>query len=171
MSKEGLKGSFSHMDAEGGARMVDVGDKQTTRRRAQASVRVNMAPETVRLLIEKALPKGDVLTVARVAGISAAKNTSSLIPLCHPLALDHVAIDFNVNESDSCVEIQTTIGLSGKTGAEMEALSAAAAAALTIYDMCKAVDRGMTITDLGVTLKTGGKSDVTRERGGDESPS
>ncbi|MDO8735483.1 MAG: cyclic pyranopterin monophosphate synthase MoaC [Thermoleophilia bacterium] len=149
---------FSHMDSGGRARMVDVGGKPDTARLARAGARVTMAPETLRLLVEQALPKGDVLAVARVAGIMAAKETARLIPMCHPLNLTHVAVDFSIDEKNSSVIIEASASLAGKTGVEMEALTAVSVAALTIYDMCKAVDPGMVIGDLRVLEKSGGKS-------------
>lgn len=143
---------FSHLDREGAARMVDVGEKEIVRRTAVAGGRVRMAPETVELLRERALPKGDVLNTARIAGVMAAKRTPDLIPLCHGLNLSHVDLDFTINESD--VEIKATARISDRTGVEMEALTAASVAALTIYDMCKAVDKGMVIEDIKVIEKT-----------------
>lgn len=143
---------FSHLDREGAARMVDVGEKEIVRRTAVAGGRVRMAPETLELLRERALPKGDVLNTARIAGVMAAKRTPDLIPLCHGLNLSHVDLDFTVNESD--VEIKATARISARTGVEMEALTAASVAALTIYDMCKAVDKGMVIEDIKVIEKT-----------------
>lgn len=148
------------MDERGRARMVDVGGKPGTVRKARASGRIRMAPETLRLLREQALPKGDVLAVARVAGIMAAKETSRLIPLCHPLNLTHVAVDFEIDEAGRAVVIEAAASLTGKTGAEMEALTAVSVAALTIYDMCKSADKGMVIEDIHVVEKRGGKSDV-----------
>jgi len=149
---------FSHMDSGGRARMVDVGGKAATARVARAVARITMAPETLQLLVEQALPKGDVLAVARVAGIMAAKETSRLIPMCHPLNLTHVAVDFQVDEEGSAVIVEASASLTGKTGVEMEALTAASVAALTIFDMCKAVDPGMVIGDIRVLEKSGGKS-------------
>lgn len=143
---------FSHLDAEGAARMVEVGEKSVVRRTAVAGGRVRMAPETVDLLRERALPKGDVLNTARIAGVMAAKRTSDLIPLCHGLNLTHIDLDFTVRESE--VEIEATARISARTGVEMEALTAASVAALTIYDMCKAVDKGMVIGDIKVLEKT-----------------
>jgi len=157
-NKEFSPKEFSHMDSSGEARMVDVGGKADTRRLARAGARVNMAPETLRLLVEQALPKGDVLAVARVAGIMAAKETARLIPMCHPLNLTHVAVDFSIDKEESSIIIEASTSLSGKTGVEMEALTAASVAALTIYDMCKAVDSGMVIGDIRVLEKSGGKS-------------
>lgn len=152
-------GDFSHLDSTGRARMVDVGGKPDTARLARASARVTMAPETLRLLVEQALPKGDVLAVARVAGIMAAKETARLIPMCHPLNLTNVAVDFEIDGEASAVFVEASASLTGKTGVEMEALTAASVAALTIYDMCKAVDPGMVIGDIRVLEKSGGKSD------------
>lgn len=154
------KRDFSHIDDEGRARMVDVGGKAVTTRVARAGARIEVAPETLRLLRDKALPKGDVLSVARVAGIMAAKQTASLIPMCHPLAIEHIAVVFEEEESaaGAAIGIEATIRVSGKTGVEMEALTAAAVAALTIYDMCKAVDKTMVIGSIELLEKRGGKS-------------
>lgn len=142
---------FSHLDAEGTARMVDVGAKPVQRRRAVAAGFVACAPATVEALREKALPKGDVLTVARIAAIQAAKRTDELIPLCHGLPLDKVDVDFEVR--DDGVAIRATSSTSAKTGVEMEALVAVSVAALTIYDMCKAVDKEMVIGSIKVIEK------------------
>jgi len=156
---------LTHVDERGEARMVDVGDKAVTRRRAIASAFVVMAPETLELIVSGGAPKGDVLGVARVAGIMAAKRTSELVPLCHPLALTHASVDIAPGSGlTSGVEIVATVETEGKTGVEIEALTAASVAALTIYDMCKAVDRGMTITDIVLLRKEGGRSGTwTRE--------
>lgn len=143
---------LSHVTADGGARMVDVGAKPDQQRRAVATGRLTCAPATIKLLRAQALPKGDVLTVAKIAGIQAAKNTAQLIPLCHPLALSHVDVEFAV-ERDG-IGIRATAALNGKTGVEMEALTAVSVAALTLYDMCKAVDKGMSIGDIRVAEKT-----------------
>jgi cyclic pyranopterin monophosphate synthase len=153
---------LTHVDDSGEARMVDVGGKQVTRRVARAGARVWLAPATLRLLQEKALPKGDVLAVAKVAGIMAAKRTSELIPLCHPLSLTQVDLTFSVVEDESRVDIECTTRTEDRTGIEMEALTGAAIAAITIYDMCKAVDRGMIIGDIRLLEKTGGKEDYVR---------
>jgi cyclic pyranopterin monophosphate synthase len=153
---------LTHVDDAGEARMVDVGGKQITRRAARAGARVWMAPATLRLLQEKALPKGDVLAVAKVAGIMAAKRTSELIPLCHPLSLTQVDLTFAVVDDDSRVDIECTTRTEDRTGIEMEALTGAAIAAITIYDMCKAVDRGMIVGDIRLLEKTGGKEDYVR---------
>ena len=149
---------LTHLDEQGAARMVDIADKAETQRLAVATARVEMAPTTLELLQSGAHKKGDVLAVARVAGIQAAKKCSDLIPLCHPLMLTSVELAFELDEQDSAVHIEASCKVSGKTGVEMEALTAASIAALTIYDMCKAVDRGMQITGLGLARKEGGKS-------------
>jgi indole-3-glycerol phosphate synthase len=150
--------NFTHLDAEGRARMVDVSDKQETERVAIAGARVVMRPETLERIRSGDFAKGDVLAVARLAGIIAAKRTAELIPLCHPLALTSVNVDLECMTQRSAVEITATCKLRGRTGVEMEALTAASIAALTVYDMCKAVDRGMIITDLRLLRKSGGRS-------------
>ncbi len=144
--------SLSHLDAEGKAVMVDVSGKPRVRRTATAVGRIVMKPETLRLIREKLLQKGDALAVARVAGIAGAKRTSELIPLCHNIRIDHVAVDTVIRED--CVEITATAVCTESTGIEMEALTAVSIAALTLYDMCKAVDRDMRITDIRLTEKT-----------------
>lgn len=149
---------LTHLDDQGQARMVDVGAKAETAREAIAAGRVRMRPETLRLLREGNLPKGDVLGTARVAGIMAAKRAHELIPLCHPLLLTHVALDFTFDEDASAVEITALVRCTGQTGVEMEALTAVSVAALTIYDMAKAVDRGMVIEGVRLLAKRGGKS-------------
>lgn len=138
--------------------MVDVSGKADTKREAIARGAVFMLPETFRLIREKKVTKGDVLAIARVAGIMAAKRVGELIPLCHPLSITSVDIDFFPDEERSCIEIESRVSTTGKTGVEMEALTAVSIAALTIYDMCKAVDRGMAITDIRLMKKSGGKS-------------
>ncbi|HUF85893.1 MAG TPA: cyclic pyranopterin monophosphate synthase MoaC [Thermohalobaculum sp.] len=148
---------FTHFDDEGRARMVDVGDKPATRRSATAKGAVVMAPETLGMIVEGRASKGDVLAVARLAGIMAAKRTAELIPLCHPLMLTNVSVDLVPAPPDR-VEIEATVTLTGRTGVEMEALTAVSVAALTVYDMVKAVDRAMRITDIRLTRKAGGKS-------------
>ncbi len=153
---------LTHVDSAGDARMVDVGGKEPTRRVARAGARVWMAPATMSLLRQQALPKGDVLAVAKVAGIMAAKRTSELVPLCHPLGLTQVDLTFTVLEQESRVDIECVTRTEDRTGVEMEALTAAAVAAITIYDMCKAVDRGMVIGDIRLLEKTGGKEDYVR---------
>ena len=153
----GMK-KLTHFDGEGRARMVDVGAKAETRRIAVVSGKVIMKPETLRRIMDKKMEKGDVFGVARLAGIMAAKRTGEIIPLCHPLSIDTVEINFQPDVRHSRVNIETTVKSSGKTGVEMEALVATAAAALTIYDMCKAVDRGMIISEIMLLKKSGGKS-------------
>jgi cyclic pyranopterin phosphate synthase len=149
---------LTHLDEHGQARMVDVGAKAETEREATAAGRVRMQPETLRLLREGNLPKGDVLGSARVAGIMAAKRTSELIPMCHPLLVTKVAVEFAFDEAASTVEIVSTVKCKGQTGVEMEALTAVSVAALTIYDMAKAVERGMIIDGIRLLEKRGGKS-------------
>lgn len=149
---------FSHLTADGTATMVDVGGKAETRRTAVARVEVRLSPATMDLLIKKALPKGDVLSVARVAGILAAKKTADLIPLCHPLPLDFVDVRFEVDAQTNVLRIETEARTSSRTGVEMEALTAAQIAALTVYDMCKAVQKDIAITNCRLITKTGGKS-------------
>src|SRR6185312_5572521 len=153
MSKKSVPAArqFSHLDAQGDARMVDVSAKPDSSRLAVAEGKLTCAPETIRQLRAAALPKGDVLTVAKIAGISAAKGTSTLIPLCHPLALSAVKIEFAVESAG--IVIRATVRTTGKTGVEMEALTAVSVAALTIYDMCKAVDKGMSIGAIRVIEK------------------
>ncbi len=153
-----MTGKLSHLDEKGEARMVDVSEKPTTARMAVAKGVVQMDPATLRLIEEGALAKGEVLQVARIAGIMAAKRTADLIPLCHPLSLSSVAIEFAPDEARSLIEVTATAKVTGPTGVEMEALTAASVACLTIYDMAKAVDRAMRITDLRLVHKSGGKS-------------
>ncbi|MDP6474631.1 MAG: cyclic pyranopterin monophosphate synthase MoaC [Alphaproteobacteria bacterium] len=150
--------SFTHFDAEGRARMVDVSQKAVSERSATAKASVLMQPETLQLIRSGGMKKGDVLQVARLAGIMAAKRTSDLIPLCHPLGLDAVEVDLVCDGERNAVDISATCRIKSRTGVEMEALTAASVAALTVYDMCKAVDRAMRITDLRLTHKAGGKS-------------
>lgn len=149
---------LSHFDESGKAVMVDVSDKAETARVAVAKGSIRMAPETLALIKQGTADKGDVLGIARVAGIMAAKRTHDLIPLCHPLPLTKVSIDFDLNEDDSAVDITATTKVTGKTGVEMEALTAASIAALTIYDMVKATDKQMIIGQIYVATKEGGKS-------------
>jgi cyclic pyranopterin phosphate synthase len=149
---------FTHFDEDGKAVMVDVSDKAASERIAVAQGTVAMAPETFALIRDGGVKKGDVLSVARLAGIMGAKRTPDLIPLCHPLALTSVKVDLALSETRPAVEITATCKLTGKTGVEMEALTAVAVAALTVYDMCKAVDRAMRIEDIRLTHKSGGKS-------------
>ncbi len=138
--------------------MVDVSGKEVTERVAVASARIDMQPETLRMIVEGSHKKGDVLAVARIAGIQAAKQCATLIPLCHPLMLSKVDVRLDIDEEHSCVQVEASCKLSGRTGVEMEALTAASVAALTIYDMCKAVDRGMIINAIMLKHKHGGKS-------------
>ena len=149
---------LTHIDDTGAARMVDVGDKADTQRLAVAGGTVHMQPETLVLLAEGGHKKGDVLAVARIAGIQAAKKCSDLIPLCHPLMLNSVEVNFELDRENNCVRLRASCRVSGKTGVEMEALTAVSVAALTIYDMCKAVDRGMEISEITLLQKEGGKS-------------
>jgi cyclic pyranopterin phosphate synthase len=151
--------SLTHVNDAGEAHMVDVSEKQETAREALAEASVSMLPETLTQLQEASLAKGDVLAVARIAGIQAAKQTSTLIPLCHPLALTKVEVEFEP-QPPSSIRIQARCKVTGKTGVEMEALTACSVAALTIYDMCKAVDKGMVIGGIRLLKKTGGKSGV-----------
>lgn len=147
---------LTHLDDQGKARMVDVGEKDVTRRTAIAAARVLMKPETLALILDGTAAKGDVLAASRIAGIMAAKQTAGLIPLCHPLAISRAAIDFAFGSAH--VDVEATVTVEGKTGVEMEALTAVSVACLTLYDMLKAVDRGMTITNVRLLEKSGGKS-------------
>ena len=149
---------LTHLNAHGEANMVDVGDKRETRREAVASGRIVMQPNTLQLLSDGALPKGDVLATARIAGIQAAKRTHELIPLCHSLALSKVAVDFDIDHANGWVNVSAMCRLNGRTGVEMEALTAVSVACLTLYDMCKAVDKEMVISDLTLLEKMGGRS-------------
>jgi cyclic pyranopterin monophosphate synthase len=149
---------LSHIDEQGRARMVDVSDKGVSRRIAVARGAIEMRPETLALILEDKIEKGDVFSVARVAGIMAAKKTSDLIPMCHPLNITSVEINLNPQENPARVEIEAAVRVDGKTGVEMEAMTAVCAAGLTIYDMCKAVDREMTISEIRLVKKSGGKS-------------
>ncbi len=149
---------LSHIDEQGRARMVDVGDKEVTRREAVARGRLEMAPETLRLILEGGLPKGDVLGTARIAGVMAAKQCANLIPMCHPLRLTSVEIDFSADEPPGELSIEAAVRAQDRTGVEMEALTAVSVAGLTVYDMCKAVDKGMVLSDVRLVRKTGGKS-------------
>ena len=150
--------ALSHLDARGRARMVDVSAKPESAREAEAAGRVCMRPATLALIQEGGVAKGDVLAVARLAGVMAAKRTAELIPLCHPLALTDVEVRITPVEADSCVEIRATARTVGRTGVEMEALTAVAVAALTVYDMCKAADRAMRIEAVRLVRKSGGRS-------------
>jgi cyclic pyranopterin monophosphate synthase len=158
---------LSHLDERGRARMVDVGAKDETERRAVAEAFVIMAPETLAVIQDEAVPKGDVVAAARLAGIMAAKRTHELIPLCHPLNLTHVGVDVEADAHLPGLRIVAEARLRGRTGVEMEALVAASVAALTVYDMCKAVDRGMQIGPVRLLEKSGGRSGVWRREQGE----
>lgn len=149
---------LTHLDADGKAHMVDVGDKAVTERSATARGRISMQADTLALIEQGGHKKGDVLAVARIAGIQAAKKCADLIPLCHPLLLTSIKVDLNSNAQNNCVDIEATVKLSGKTGVEMEALTAVSVAALTVYDMCKAVDKTMQIGNIELIEKSGGRS-------------
>jgi cyclic pyranopterin phosphate synthase len=149
---------FTHLDEQGRAQMVDVTEKSVTSRIAKASGKVLMKPDTLSMIVEGRHKKGDVLAVARIAGIQAAKKTSDLIPLCHPLMLTKVKVEFTALAEGNGILIESECRLSGQTGVEMEALTAVSVAALTLYDMCKAVDKGMVITEIELMEKRGGKS-------------
>jgi cyclic pyranopterin phosphate synthase len=153
---------LTHLDEHGNAHMVDVTAKDVTERTATAAATITMQPETMAKIVEGGMPKGDVLAVARLAGIMAAKRTSDLIPLCHPLPLSSVAVELVCDEARSAVDITATCKVASRTGVEMEALTAASVAALTVYDMCKAVDRGMVISGVRLLHKAGGKSGTWR---------
>ena len=150
--------AFTHFDAAGNAIMVDVGNKQETVRVADAAGNIKMSAEAYALVKSGSIAKGDVLGIARVAGVMAAKKVDELIPLAHPLMITKVTLDFVYRDEDTSVDIFATVGIYGKTGVEMEALTAVSVAALTIYDMCKAVDKSMVISDIRLLKKTGGKS-------------
>ncbi len=154
--------SFNHFDAAGQAIMVDVSQKEPTMRTAIAAARVIIAPEIIRNIVAGVTTKGDVLGVARIAGIAAVKKTSELIPLSHPLAIHHVAIDFTVDADAGCIEATATVRAFERTGVEMEAMTAASVTALTIYDMCKGADKSITIGEIKLLFKEGGKSGIYR---------
>ena len=151
-------GELTHFDDKGKAVMVDVGNKEETLREAIAHGSISMKPETFRLIMDKKIAKGDVLGVARIAGVMGAKRTPDLIPMCHPLNISSIQVDFFPLEKKSRVDIEARVKNKGRTGVEMEAFTAVAVAALTIYDMCKAIDRGMVIKEICLLKKTGGKS-------------
>jgi len=153
-----MTSKLSHIDDSGQAKMVDVGQKPDTARVAVARGAVLMQPQTLQLIIEGNLRKGDVLTVAQIAGVMAAKRTSDLIPLCHPLPLSYIDVSCSINREENRIDIEATARVTGKTGVEMEALTAVSVTALTVYDMAKAVDRSMRISDVHLVLKQGGKS-------------
>jgi len=156
------EGNLTHLDDAGAARMVDVSGKLETQRRAIATGRISMSREAAAAIGAGDVPKGDVLAAARIAGIMAAKRTGELIPLCHPIGLDHVDVDAELDAAEGTVTLTATAGVTARTGVEMEAMTAAAVAALTVYDMVKAVDKSMTITDIYLVEKTGGRSGAYR---------
>ena len=156
---------LSHVDSEGHARMVDVSGKKETEREAVASGRVTMSPETYTLIRGGSGPKGDIFTVAKIAGIMAAKKTHDLIPLCHPLAITHIDVDYSFDDERHTVEILSTVRTKGQTGVEMEALTCATVVGLTIYDMCKAVDKGIELGPFYLLEKSGGKSGKYKRKG------
>ena len=147
---------FTHFNEQGRAKMVDVGEKPPTRRTAVAGARVLVSPETFALIRSGGMKKGDVLTVAQIAGVMSAKRTPELIPMCHPVLVDGIDLDLSLDERRCSVEIRASVSCDGRTGVEMEALTAASVAALTVYDMCKAVQKDMVITDIRLIDKTGG---------------
>jgi cyclic pyranopterin phosphate synthase len=149
---------FTHLDEEGRVRMVDVSPKPDTHRMAMARGRISMSPETFEKIRTRSVKKGNVLETARIAGVMAAKKTAELIPMCHPLNITHAAVDFYPEEAHHAFRIEAVVRLSGQTGVEMEALTAVSVAALTVYDMCKSYDRGMTISGIQLVEKSGGKS-------------
>lgn len=151
-------GSLTHLDPKGGVHMVDVGAKEPTQREAIARGRVRMSPKTLKAISAGEMPKGDVFAVAQVAGIMAAKKTSEIVPLCHPLSLTGIQVRVYRDDGTSAVEVEARVSLLAKTGAEMEALTAVSAACLTVYDMCKAIDKEMVIEDIRLVMKGGGKS-------------
>ncbi len=150
--------TFSHLDETGGISMVDVDSKQPTKREAVAMATVRMSPETLQKLIDRALPKGDVLTTAKVAGVLGAKQAPSLIPLTHPIALSSIDVTFDLDPKAGTIEIHSIVRCEGKTGVEIEAMTACAVTALTIYDMCKSAEKGIVIESIQLVRKTGGKS-------------
>lgn len=156
---------LTHLDDQGRARMIDVSDKDVTNRSASARGSISMLPETLALIVENKIDKGDVFAVSRVAGIMAAKKTSELVPMCHPLNITSVQIELIPREHPPRIEIEATVRVAGKTGVEMEALTAVAVAALTIYDMCKAVEREMCIGEIRLVQKSGGKSGTFTRKG------
>jgi cyclic pyranopterin phosphate synthase len=153
---------LTHLDEQGDARMVDVGGKPVTERRAVARALVRMSPETAKAVSDGNAPKGDVLGTARIAGVMAAKKTGELIPLCHPIGLDHVDVDATIDAAAGTVTLTATAGVTARTGVEMEAMTAAAVAALTVYDMVKGVERGVAIEEVVLLEKTGGRSGTWR---------
>lgn len=160
-----IKKRLTHLDDDNKACMVDITNKFKTPRKAVAQAVVKMSPEALEAILTQSVKKGEVLGVAQIAGISAAKRTSELIPLCHPLQLDHISVKFKVQRKKFSILIQSEVKTNAKTGVEMEALVAAAVSALTIYDMCKALDKSISITDLFLLKKTGGKSGTFKRKG------
>ncbi len=149
---------FTHLDKDGRVRMVDVSEKKETKREATARGRISMTRETLDRIMDVKVKKGNVLETARIAGVLAAKKTSDLIPMCHPLNITHAQVDFSFDKEESAIDIEATVSLTGKTGVEMEALTAVSVSALTIYDMCKSHDKGMKISNIYLAFKSGGKS-------------
>ena len=149
---------FTHLDKEGRVRMVDVGDKEKTKRIAVAEGKISMEPDTLAMIMDAKVKKGNVLETARIAGVMAAKKTSDLIPMCHPINITHARVDFSFDAKNNSIDIEAEVSLTEKTGVEMEALTAVSVAALTIYDMCKSYDRAMKISDIRLKSKSGGKS-------------
>lgn len=165
MQPKSDKSKLTHLDDQGRARMVDVGGKDVTERRATARARLRTSEQTLARILQGDLPKGDVLAVARTAGILAAKQTPNLIPLCHPLPLSSVEISFEAGTEPGVLEVEARVAVTARTGAEMEAMTAVAVAGLTVYDMCKAVDKAMELTDIRLVAKSGGKSGDFRRDG------
>lgn len=151
---------FTHLDKDGRVRMVDVGEKAETHRKAVAGGRVSMEADTLARIMDEKVKKGNVLETARIAGVMAAKKTSDLIPMCHPLNITHARVDFSFDTKAHAVDIEAEVSLTGRTGVEMEALTAVSVAALTIYDMCKSYDKAMRISDIRLKFKSGGKSGI-----------
>ena len=149
---------FTHLDKDGRVRMVDVGDKSQTKRIAVTGGKISMTPDTLARIMDEKVKKGNVLETARIAGVMAAKKTSDLIPMCHPLNITHARIDFTFDTENHAIDIEAEVSLTGRTGVEMEALTAVSVAALTIYDMCKSYDKAMRISDIYLKSKSGGKS-------------
>ena len=162
-----MSSGLTHLDDEGAARMVDVGGKPATARRAVARARVRMTPETAAAVLAGDAPKGDVLGTARIAGIQAAKRTGELIPLCHPIGLDHVDIEAEVDAGAGLVTLTAEAGVTARTGVEMEAMTAAAVAALTVYDMVKGLEKGVAVEDVVLLAKAGGRSGAWRREAGE----
>lgn len=151
---------FTHLDKDGRVRMVDVGEKAETHRKAVAGGRISMEADTLARIMDEKVKKGNVLEAARIAGVMAAKKTSDLIPMCHPLNITHARVDFSFDAKAQAVDIEAEVSLTGRTGVEMEALTAVSVAALTIYDMCKSYDKAMRISDIRLKFKSGGKSGI-----------